>query len=77
MMSVTMDLAALCDVWTCNDTNGIHLAVFSVDMAFSLHFVAPHPSPPSRPIKLLVVLAMPVTNYIKWQGIQLPICSGV
>ena len=39
-----MDLAALCDMWRGNDTNGHHLAVFSVNiaLALALHFVAPH-----------------------------------
>ena len=56
-----------------NATNGSHLAVFSEDIAFACHFVAPCPSPPSHPIGVLVVLAMPVKNHLKQQAIQLAI----
>ena len=60
-----MDLAAL---WICggeNGTNGCHLGVFSVNVAFARHSMAIHP--PSQ------VLAMPVHNLSKWQVIQLAI----
>ena len=60
LMSLSMDLAALCDKWRENGTNGSHLAVFSEDVAFACHFVAPRPPPPSHPIGVLVVLATPV-----------------
>ena len=52
-----MDLAALCEE---NGTNESHFPVFSDDIDFSHHFVAPRPPPPSHPIGMLVVLAMPV-----------------
>ena len=61
-----------------NDTNGCHLAGFSEHVAFASHFVATHP-PPSHPVAVLLVLAMPVKNYLKWQEIQLaihPIVGG-
>ena len=51
-----------------NGINGSHLAVFSEDVAFTCHFVVP-----AHPIGVLVVLAMPVINYLKWQEIQLAI----
>ena len=46
LMSLTMDLAALCDMWIWNGTNGCHLAVFSEDVAFACHFVVPRLPPP-------------------------------
>ena len=53
-----------------NDTNGCHLAGFGEDVAFARHFVATHPPPPSHPVGVLLVLATPVNNYLKWQEIQ-------
>ena len=47
-MSLAMDLAAL---WICggeNGTNGCHLGVFSVNVAFARHSMATHP-PPTLP----------------------------
>ena len=43
-----------------NGTNGCHLDVFSVDIAFFHHFVVTCLSP--HPIRVLMVLAMPVKN---------------
>ena len=43
------------------------LAVFSKDVAFACHFVVPRPQP-SHPIGVLVVLTMPVKNYIYYDG---------
>ena len=40
LMSLAMDLAALCDMWGENDTNGSHFPVFSEDVALACHFVA-------------------------------------
>ena len=62
-----------------NDANGCHLAGFSEDVAFAHHFVASHPPPPSHPAGVLLILATPVKNYLKWREIQLaihPIVSG-
>ena len=62
MMSLAMDLAALCDT-VCggeNGTNGCHLAGFSKDVAFVCHFMATHPPPSFHPIGLLLILAKPV-----------------
>ena len=57
LMSLAMDLAALCDIYDGeNGTNGCHLAVFSVDVAFAHHFEAT--LLPSHPIGVLVVLAI-------------------
>ena len=56
-----------------NGTNGSSLAAFSKDIAFARHLMAPYPPPPSHPIGVLVVLATPVKNYLKWQEIQLAI----
>ena len=56
-----------------NDTNGCHLAGFSEDVAFARHFVASHP------VGVLLILATPVKNYLKWREIQLaihPIVGG-
>ena len=54
-----------------NDTNGCHLAGFSEDVAFAHHFVGSYP--PSHPVGVLLILATPVKNYLKWQEIQLAI----
>ena len=43
-----------------NGTNGSLLAVFSEDVAFAHHFVAPNMPPPSHPIGMLVLLATSV-----------------
>ena len=40
-------------------------------------FVAPYHQPPFTPIEVLVVLAMPVKNHLKWWIIQLVIHSMV
>ena len=56
-----------------NGTNASQLAVFSEDVAFSRYFVAPCPPPLFHPIGVLVVLATPVKNYLKWREIQLTI----
>ena len=40
-----------------NTTNGYHLAIFIVDVAFAHHFNATHLPSPSHPTKMLVVLA--------------------
>ena len=59
-----------------NGTNGSHLVVFSEDIVFARYFVATHcPThlPLSHCIGVLVVLAMPIKNYLKWQENQLAI----
>ena len=50
---------------------------FSEDVAFAHHFVATHPSTPlSHSVEgVLMVLATPVKNYLKWWVIQLTIHS--
>ena len=57
-------------------TNGSHFPVYSEEVAFAHHFVGTHLLPPSHPIGLLMVLAMPV-KYLKWQAIQIAIHSIV
>ena len=47
--------------------------VFSEDVAFARHVVATCSPPPSHPIGVLVVLAMPVKSYLKCQENQLAI----
>ena len=64
LMSLAMDLVALCDMWRC--TNGSHLAVYSEDVVFACHFVATCLFLLSHPIGVLLVLAMLVKNYLKW-----------
>ena len=43
LMSLVMDLATLYECVGRNGTNGCHLSVFSVDIAFVCHFAAPYP----------------------------------
>ena len=50
---------------------------FSEYIAFACYFMANCPPPPSHPVGVLVVLAMPVKNYLKWCTIQLAIHSIV
>ena len=57
--------------------HGCHLAVFSLDIAFTHHFMATHLPPSSHPIGVLVVVALPLKNYLEWQAIQLVIHSIV
>ena len=60
-MGLATELTALFDICGAeNGTNGCHLAIFSVDVAFAHYFVAPTTPPPSTPVGVLVVLAMPV-----------------
>ena len=66
LMSLAMDLTALCDMWSENDTNGCHLAGFSQDVAFARRFVASHP--PSHPAGVLLILATPVKKLSKLVG---------
>ena len=47
-MNLAIDLTALCDMWSKNDTNGCHLAGFSQSVAFAHYFVATH-LPPTLP----------------------------
>ena len=70
-MNLSMDLAALCDMWRWKwQHNGSHLAVFSEDVAFSHHFVAPYLLPP---YKSASGIGYASKNYLKWQEIQLAI----
>ena len=60
LMSLAMELAALCDLCGCqNGTNGCHLAVYSEDVTFACHFVGTHLLP-CHSVGVLVVLATPV-----------------
>ena len=54
-----------------------HFAVFSEDVAFAYHFMATCWPPTLQFYRLLVILAMPVKNYLKWRAIQLAIYSIV
>ena len=51
-MSFAVVSVALCDSYVAigeNGTNGCHLAVFSLDVAFACHFMATH-LPPTFPL---------------------------
>ena len=55
LISLAMDLTALCDMWRWNDTNGCHLAGFGEEVAFARHFdswLPTHPLP-SHPVGVL------------------------
>ena len=56
-----------------NGTNGCHLAVFSVDIAFACYFVVPHY--PYRSAGLWYWLFS--KSYLKWRAIKLAIHSPV
>ena len=51
--------------------------LFSEDIALACNFMAPRPPPPSHHVRVLVVPATPVRNYLKWWAIQLAIYSIV
>ena len=63
LMSLAMDLTACVICGGENDTKGCQLAGFGEDVAFARHFVATHPL--SHPVGVLLILAMPVKNYLK------------
>ena len=67
-----MDLATLCEV-KMTPMDAICMAIFCEDVAFACHFVASRLPPPSHPIEVVVVLAIPVKNYLKWWAILLAI----
>ena len=69
-MSLAIDLTALCDMWSENDTNGCHLAGFSQSVAFARYFVATHLPPTLPPYRSANGI---VKNYLKWWEIQLAI----
>ena len=56
-------------------TNGSHLAVFSEDVAFVHHFVAPHLLPTLQPYRSAsgICYVIKETSYLKWQWIQIVI----
>ena len=59
-----------------NGTNGCHLAVFSVGIAFALHFMALH-QPYSPPLQDCLWYWLYQKNYLKLQAIWLAIHSPV
>ena len=72
-----MNLAALCDMWRCNDTSACHLVVFSEDIALACHFIAPHSPPTLSLSKSASGIDYPSKKYLKWWAIQLAIHSIV
>ena len=62
-MSLAIDLAALCEFGGENGINRSHLAVFSEDVALPITAWLPAHL---HPIGVLVVLGMPVQDYLKW-----------
>ena len=63
-------------------TSGSHFPVFSEDVACARCFVATRPPPtlsppPTHPTGVLVVLATPIKNSLKWREIQLAIQFAV
>ena len=47
--------------------------ICTIDIAFVHHFVATYPPP----LSVLVVLATPIKNYLKWRAVKLAIHSIV
>ena len=62
-----MDLAIYVIYGGDNGTNGCDLAGFSEVVTFASHFMSTRPPPLSHPIGVLLVLAIPVKNYLKWR----------
>ena len=59
LISLAMDLAALCVMWS-------HLAGFSEDVAFAYHFVATHLPPTFPPYRSATGIGYANKNYLKW-----------
>ena len=51
LMSLAMALVALFDMWREKWHKWMHLAVFSIDIAFAHRFVVTHPSPTFPPYR--------------------------
>ena len=56
-----------------NGNNGSHLAVFSEDVAFACHFVAPCLPLTLPPYRSASDIGYASKKYLKWQEIQLAI----
>ena len=70
-MGLAMDIAALC----CSSehgTNGCHLYILSLHVAFAPHFMATHP-----PYRSASSFGYASKNYLQWRTIQLAIHSMV
>ena len=68
LMSLALDLAALCDMWSENGTNGSHFPVLSEDVAFARHFMATHPPPTLPPCRSATGIGYASKkNYLKWR----------
>ena len=68
LMSLAIDLTTLCDMWRWKWHQWMHLAGFSEDITFAHHFVVTHPPPPSYPVGVLLVFAIPVKKLSKTTG---------
>ena len=75
LVRLAIDLATLICV-ICGAKNGA-IWLFSALPSLCLPLYGFPPAPPANPIEVLVVLAMPVLNYLKWWAIQLAIDSTV
>ena len=70
LMSLAMDLAALCDMWRWKWYQWMPFGCCQCGYSLSLSLRG---SPPFHPMEVLLVLAMPVKKYLKWWAIQLAI----
>ena len=61
LMSLALDLAALCD--SENGTNGNHFPVFNEHVSFAPHVVATRPPPPYRSAS---GIGYAIKNYLIW-----------
>ena len=77
LMSLAMHLAALCDIQTWKWHQWMLFGCFQSRSSLYSPLWLPTCSPTSYPEGVLVVLAMPVKNYLKWSAIQLAIHSIV
>ena len=68
LMGLAMDLAALCDCGGENGTNGSHFPVFSKDIAFAPHSVAPRPPPIILPYRSASGIGYASTKLSKMVG---------
>ena len=75
LMSLAMDSTALCDMWRWKWHKWMPFGWFWWRRSLCMpatSWLPTHPSP-SHPVGVLLVLATPVKNYLKWREIQLAI----
>ena len=74
-MNLAIYVAALCDMCRQKWHQWMPFGCFTVDVAFTCHFMATHLPPTLLPYSSPGVIAYTSKNYLKWQAIQQAIYS--